>query len=57
MAPFSFLKETLSPGSGERAVTSAPLSLERRITRLETLVWILVALNLPEVLMLTEVLI
>lgn len=38
----------------ESALTDAPLSLERRITRLETLVWILLALNIPEALALTE---
>lgn len=31
------------------------VSLERRLSRLETLVWILLALNLPEVLALGEI--
>lgn len=42
--------------SPEKEMSSSSLSLERRISRLETLVWVLVALNLPEVLMLSEIL-
>lgn len=38
-------------------MTKSELSLERRISRLETLVWVLVALNLPELLVLTEILV
>ena len=45
---------TLPP---EEAMTKSELTLERRISRLETLVWVLVALNLPEVLVLSEILI
>lgn len=45
----------MAPLSSEEALTT--LTLERRISRLETLVWVLVALNLPEVLMLSEILI
>ena len=40
-----------------KAMTKSELSLERRISRLETLVWVLVALNLPEVLVFTEILV
>ena len=45
----------VAPLSPEETLTT--LTLERRISRLETLVWVLVALNLPEVLMLSEILI